>query len=217
MLKAVIFDFDGTILDTESREYTIWSEIYNSYNQILPIDLWVKFIGTTWGSFDPAMHLQEFCDEKIDIKNIKSIAHEKFLALLDVSPLRSGIEELITELVNNSILLAIASSSPFHWIKRHLEHRGLLNKFSYISTADDVEIVKPAPDIYRSLLNKMNLVSADVVSFEDSRNGIKSSLASGIFCIAVPNEITKYTDLSEANMIISSMKDIKLSELKRLV
>jgi HAD superfamily hydrolase (TIGR01509 family) len=137
--------------------------------------------------------------------------------LLDSSPLRPGVEELITLLSNESIPLAIASSSPLQWIKRHLEHRGLLKCFSCIATADDVKVVKPFPDIYINLLSKLNRLPAEVVTFEDSQNGIKAAKSSNLFCIAVPNEITKHTDLSEADMIISSVLSISLAELKVLV
>jgi HAD superfamily hydrolase (TIGR01509 family) len=217
MLKAVILDFDGTILDTETPEYKIWEEIFQEYNQILPLELWVKYIGTTWGSFDPGLYLQELCHVNIDVKEIKSFAREKYLQILDISPLRPGVEELITTLADESIPVALASSSPFHWIKLHLEYRGLLEKFSFISTADDVRVVKPAPDIYINLLNKMMLLPEDVITFEDSPNGIKSAKSAGIFSIAVPNDITMHTDLSDANMIVSSIKDIPFSELKVLL
>jgi HAD superfamily hydrolase (TIGR01509 family) len=217
MLKAVILDFDGTILDTETPEYKIWEEIFREHNQILPLELWVKYIGTTWGSFDPGNYLQELCDFKVNVKQIKSFAREKYLQILDVSPLCPGIEELIETLINASIPIAVASSSPLYWIKQHLEHRRLLEKFSFISTADDVKVVKPAPDIYINLLNKMIILPTDVLTFEDSPNGIKAAKAAGIFSIAVPNDITMHTDLSDANMIVSSIKDIPFSELKVLL
>lgn len=217
MLKAVIFDFDGTILDTETPEYKIWTDIFQDYNQILPIEIWVKYIGTTWGSFDPGNYLQELCNFEVNVKQIKSFAREKYFQILDVSPLRPGIEELISILINASIPIALASSSPLYWIKQHLEHRGLLEKFSFISTADEVKVVKPAPDIYIDLLNKMKMLPTDVITFEDSPNGIKAAKNAGIFSIAVPNDLTMHSNLSEANMIISSIKDISLSELKALL
>jgi HAD superfamily hydrolase (TIGR01509 family) len=213
MLKAVIFDFDGTIIDTETFEYNVWKEIYAEYGQILKIDFWSQFVGTAWGAFCPAKHLHDLCGNIINIKMLKEEGKKKFIERISVAPLRPGIIELLEILPSMSIKSAIATSAPLHWIKYHLECRNLFSKFDYISTADDVVNVKPSPEIYNNLLAKMRLSPDEVITIEDSTNGIKSAKATGIFCISIPNDITKNLDHSEADLFFNTANEINLKDL----
>ncbi len=210
-LKGFIFDFDGLILDTEKPGFLAWKEIFVRFNQPFALDDWKKAIGTGPSAFDPALHLCALVQDSLDPARL----HEEQLtianALIRTYPILPGVLEFITEAKAAGRKLAIASSSPRSWVIGHLSRLELIQYFDAILTAEDVMQVKPAPDLYLLALSRLELSPAEAVVFEDSPNGILAANAAGVTCIAVPNEITATMDISHADIIVKSFKEISLS------
>lgn len=212
-LKGFIFDFDGLILDTEKPGFLAWKEIFDRYNQPFALENWKKAIGTGPAAFDPACHLCALVPDSLSPSRLRE---EQLLIankLIRTYPILPGVLEFITEAKAAGHKLAIASSSPRSWVISHLSRLELIPYFDAILTAEDVMQVKPAPDLYHLALTRLELTPAEAVVFEDSPNGILAANAAGITCIAVPNEITRTMDISHADVIVNSFKEITLAKM----
>jgi putative hydrolase of the HAD superfamily len=210
-LKGFIFDFDGLILDTEKPGFLAWKEIFDRFGQPFALEDWKKAIGTGPSAFDPALHLCEFVQDSLDPAQL----HEEQLSIANkiirAQPILPGVLELIQEIKASGRKLAIASSSPRSWVIGHLSRLALIPYFDIILTSEDVQHVKPEPDLYLLALSKLDLTPAEAVVFEDSPNGILAANAAGITSIAVPNEITRTMDISHADLIFNSFTEISLA------
>ncbi|NPV77138.1 MAG: HAD family hydrolase [Anaerolineae bacterium] len=212
-IKGLIFDFDGTILDTEYPEFLVWQEIFKSYNTDLHLKEWAKTLGTTYKEFDPIHHLEQRTGRSIDAEEIFNHRNDKVLQIILQQPLLPGVMSYLTEAQNKGLSLGIASSSGRQWVQGHLERLGLTSFFDAIVTANDVRYVKPEPDLFLLVLNKMGLRPNEAIVLEDSPNGIKAAHQAGLRCVAIPNEISRHLDLSQADMIINSLEEIPLERL----
>ena len=214
-MEAIIFDFDGLILDTETPDYEAWKETYGSYGLEFPLDQWAKRVGTIAAHFDPYRHLEELLGRKLDREQTLLNQRNRNLEILSTKSLRPGVEDYLNAAYRMRIRLAVASSSTQDWVMGHLSRFEIADHFNSIRTREDVARVKPHPDLYEATLETLGLKPSQAVAFEDSPNGIKAAKAAGIFCVAVPNDLTRLLDLdgAGADMRIESMADKPLRDL----
>jgi HAD superfamily hydrolase (TIGR01509 family) len=217
-IKGLLFDFDGLILDTEMPEFQVWEEIYNSFGVKLPLDLWLQNIGTTDHAFDVVSYLEEKSSKDGFNREIIIARHRELFdkKIKSEKPL-PGVEEYINKAKELGIKVAVATSSPRSWVGGHLSRLNMLNSFDGIVSSDDVEYVKPSPDIYLHALAIMHINPDEAIAIEDSHNGIIAAKSAGIYCVAVPNMITEHLDLSRADLIVKSLTAISLEKLIELV
>jgi len=212
-MDLLIFDFDGLILDTETASYEVWSGIFQSYGATLPMTEWAACIGTTQGAFDVYAYLQSQVRQPIDVKEIARRHREEALKIIDSLEPRPGVLSYMSDAQKLRLPLALASSSDQNWVMSHLSRLNLAEHFHSIRTSNDVEKVKPDPELYQLTLTTMGVKPHRAVAFEDSPNGIKAAKAAGIFTVAVPNSVTRQLPIGEADLRIESMADISLREL----
>lgn len=216
MIRAIIFDFDGLILDTELPEYQAWQEIYHEHGSSLPLSLWVSTIGThaSEHGFDPVRFLENQIGQQSGDGDALWAQHkERSTELIAMQPVLPGVEAWIGEARRLGIRLAVASSSPRAWVHGHLCRLGLLQQFDAIRTSEDVSRTKPAPDLFLAALEALGVEPSEAVVIEDSPNGVTAAKRAGIFAIAVPNDLTRQLDLSRADLTVSSLADFSLSQL----
>lgn len=216
MLKALIFDFDGLILDTETPEYLAWKSIYQEYGFELPHDEWVKVVGGYGlSNFDAAEHLSFLSQGQLDSASLRARHISESGALIRAQPILPGVMDIIHEAKQLDLKLAIASSSRHSWVDGHVKRLGIFDDFGVIVCADDVGVgrTKPNPDLFLLALNQLQVQRAAAVVLEDSPNGIKAAKRAGIFVVVVPNPVTSLLDLDGANIVIKSLADLRLSEL----
>lgn len=212
MMRALLFDFDGLLLDTEGPSYRAWVEVYEAHGHTLPLDTWAAAIGTIDG-FDPVGHLEGLAGTRL-AEDTQGERRQRDLDLCDLEGLRPGVAELLDEAARRRLSTAIVSSSSNDWIARHLEPRDVLERFDAVVCANgDASRAKPRPTLYREALLRLGIRAAEAVAFEDSPNGIAAAKAAGIFCVAVPNEITGALDLSAADLTVRSLLDVDLDAL----
>lgn len=205
MLNALIFDFDGLILDTETPLYDTWREIYAEFGVELPLAVWAACLGTSPDAFDPITYLESITGRSVDRLAISQRHKNRALEIINLQPAMPGVTALIKYAGQQRLGIGLASSSPRGWVTGHLRRLGLYDYFDSILSADDVARVKPAPDLFQLEAERLGVPAMNAVAFEDSPNGIVSAQAAGIFCVAVPNALSGFLDISLANWIIPSL------------
>lgn len=210
MIRALIFDFDGTIVDTETPDYRSLASIYEEHGCALPLDFWALALGTSPSPVDLFDSLADQLGKPLDRLALHQLRIERFHQLVWREGLREGVLDLLQRARTKGVLTAVASSADRSWVEGHLQRLAIPDLFDCIRTAEDVTHTKPYPDLYLSVLEGLGISNKEAVAIEDSPNGIRAAKAAGIFCVAVPNEITSRLDLSSADRVIHSLADYTL-------
>ena len=213
-LRALIFDFDGLIIDTESAIYEAWREFYQSQGHPLTVSTWSQCVGTDFGGYNPKTDLEELTGQSFDWKTIDRDLEVRVRELLQGYDALPGVRELLAEASQNGVPCSIASSSPLSWVQGWLAHLDLNGHFINISCRDHVENIKPAPDLFRDAAGKLNAFKDEVVIFEDSLNGLRAANAAGMRCVAAPGPMTRHLDLTSAWRQVDGLHQVNLDELK---
>jgi HAD superfamily hydrolase (TIGR01509 family) len=213
MIELLIFDFDGLILETEQPVFESWQELYTRYNCKLDLEMWGSIIGTAEGTFDPFAELESQAGRRLDRERLMAARRQRELDLVHAQEVLPGVREIIAEAQALDLKLAVASSSPQSWVEGHLKRLGLWENFDCIRTSSHVPRTKPAPDLFLAVLEALEIPASRAVVFEDSPNGILAAKRAGIFCVTVPNHLTRQLDVSLADLRLESLADIRLPEL----
>jgi len=212
-IKAIIFDFDGLILDTETPEFHSWQEIYAQYGAELSLEEWVACVGTTQEVFDPIENLQARSNQTINPDQTLKVLHEKANRHIARQPILPGILDYLNEAKQLNLKIGLSSSSTREWVTGHLSRLNLLDYFDVICTSDDVKAVKPDPALYRCAAESLNLEPQAAIALEDSLNGMLSAKQAGLHCFVIPNPITRYLDFKGADGVFTALTDISLADL----
>jgi HAD superfamily hydrolase (TIGR01509 family) len=214
MIRGVIFDFDGLILETEGPIYQSWSELFQEHGSDLPFDVWASIIGTSsLEHFDPFGLLEETLGRELDRESLAPRRHAREMALCHAQPILPGVVNQLERAEELSLKLGIASSSDREWVSGHLSRLGLIHFFEAIHTSDDVEQTKPDPALYNLALRSLDLAPDEAIVFEDSPNGVTAAKRAGIFVIAVPNDLTRQLPLDHADLKLNSLAELTLDEI----
>ena len=203
-LRAVVFDFDGLILDTEVPIYRSWLEVYEAHGQDLPFDRWMLIVGSSNAAFDPRGNLEARLGRALTQEVIDARLRRRTEMVL-AQPILPGVSELASACRAAGIRTGVASSSTRSWVTEHLQRLGLLELFECVRCRDDVASVKPAPDLYLASLACLGVEASEALAIEDSPNGVSAAKTAGMFCVAVPNTITAGQDLSQADLLLPSL------------
>jgi HAD superfamily hydrolase (TIGR01509 family) len=205
MIRALVFDFDGLILDTETSVYEAWRTVYAEHDQVFPKDRWLMRIGTDGSAFDPLVELRARVGEDLGAEKIRRrrIAfHRAQIEKLDQMP---GVRACLEYARAKSIGTAIASSSSNDWVNGHIQRLGLAHFFDQVVTVEHVEAAKPAPDLYLRATELLGVNPNDAIALEDSPNGVQAAKTAGLFCIAVPGPMTRTLSFDAADAILTSL------------
>ncbi|MBN1537626.1 MAG: HAD family hydrolase [Anaerolineales bacterium] len=213
MIKALIFDFDGLILDTESPIFVTWNELYKSFGCELPLESWVTLIGGSDESFDPFKELERQLGRSLDEAVIEPPRRKKELELIDTQAILPGVMEYLNDAKELKLKIGLASSSTREWVSSHLSRLGIFQYFDSICTRDDVKQVKPSPELYQSVLDILKICPAEGLVLEDSPNGIQAAKALGLFCVAIPNPMTRDLCFDQADLILNSLVEKPLRDV----
>lgn len=213
-VRALVFDFDGLILETEMPAYQAWVEIYREFGHELPKELWLDYIGREGGWFDALAYLEGLVGPRDDRDAITKRRDERKTELVMAVAETAGLRDLLTEAKSLGLRLAVCSSSTPKWVLGHLERLGLRGLFDHVQCRDRPELrAKPAPDLYVAACAGLGVRADEAIAFEDSRNGMLAAQAAGMRCVVVPNELTVAMDLDGADHRFESLSAIRLREL----
>lgn len=214
-VHALVFDFDGLILDTETADVVAWTAIFEAHGAVFPLAWWYTIVGrgADQNTSTPIDHLEMQVGREIDRPDIERAHRAEFLRLVaELEPI-PGVIDRLDEARWLGIPCGVASSSHHAWVDPLLQSHGLMGRFTAVLCADDVAKAKPFPDLYLAASRALGAEPESALAFEDSRNGIAAAKAAGVWCVAVPNSVTRNMDLTAADFQIGSLADQTLDQL----
>jgi HAD superfamily hydrolase (TIGR01509 family) len=216
VIRALVFDFDGLILDTEEPIYRSWLEVYEAHGEELPFERWVQIVGSTTAGFHPQHHLEDRLGRPLP-KEVLERRMSRRTEMILANKVLPGIAEHLEEARAMALKIGVASSSTTDWVKGHLARLGILESFDCVRCRDDVANAKPSPDLYLAVLDCLGVLASEAIAIEDSPNGVLAAKRAGMRCVAIPNSITAELDLGQADVLLGSLAEVTLAELLRKV
>ena len=209
MIRALVFDFDGLILDTETPVIEAWAQLH--LNAGLPCDRQeaLDLIGEVDHEFDP---WKAFSSD-LSRETLEQEHRKLTRAITSQQPLLPGVRERLDEARQLRLRLAVASNSSHRHVDGHLQRLGLFEYFALTRCRDDVTRGKPEPDVYHAVIEALGINATEAIAFEDSKAGTIAAKRAGLRCIAVPNHCTHHHDLSQADLRLTSLAELSLDEL----
>ncbi len=219
-VAAVILDFDGLIVDTETPIFEAWLEAYRRRGCSVGLDEWQHALGTH-GGFDPLDHLEAQLRGSLALQPGQALDRDAVLAEVkeatargcEGQPLLPGVEALLRDARGLGLGRAVASSSSCGWVNGWLERHGIRGLVDVVVGRDDVRKVKPDPELFLLAASRLGQEPARCVVFEDSPNGMRAALAAGMRCVAVPNALTRPLERPGVDLVLGSLADRPLADI----
>jgi HAD superfamily hydrolase (TIGR01509 family) len=209
-LRAVLFDFDGTLWDSETAVFGVFRRLFAEHDQELTLQTWSAAIGTL-GGFDPYATLNDLVGGGLDPEEIHDATEARVREAACEVPLRPGVEAFLRRLDEAGVRRALVSSDRSEWLVTHLERLGWPDGWAAMVCADgDATRAKPNPHLYEAALELLDVDASSAFAIEDSPNGIRAAKAAGIACLCVPNEATAGLDLSEADLVVPTFEELSV-------
>lgn len=216
MPEAILFDFDGLILDTEVPIYEAWRENFLALGHELSLEAYAACVGSNFEAYDPKRHLESLTLGTIDWTEWDRHRERDALAHTHRLDLLPGVLALLDDADAAGIACAVASSSSRDWVEGHLDRLGILDRFVLTRCLDDVRAPKPAPDLFLAAAKGLGTDPAGALVLEDSLNGLRAALAAGIACVVVPNRITSHLQFTGATAVLESLEGMTVAGLAGL-
>lgn len=212
-LRAVLFDFDGTLWDSETAVFGVFRELYQEHGQELTLETWSAAIGTL-GGFDAYGTLNGLAGGGLDVEGITARTEERIREAVREVPLRPGVEEVLRALDGAEISRVLVSSDRTDWLVTNLERLGYPDGWAAMVCADgNAEHAKPNPHLYEAALELLDIPPSETLAIEDSPNGIRAAKAAGLRCLCVPNDATAQLDLSEADLVVATFESLSIMDV----
>jgi HAD superfamily hydrolase (TIGR01509 family) len=216
ILAALVFDFDGLIVDTENPGFISWEEVYQEFGTTLSIDDWRHATGYV-GGFDPAIHLEQILGRRLDWSQLMPKREARNWELTLQAKVLPGIEQLFLSARERRLRVGVASNSENGWVEGGLRRLGLRDYVDTVVSRDMVMNPKPAPDIYLKTVQTLQVEPSHAVALEDSEPGCRAAKRAGLKAVAIPNRFSERQDLTIADLIVKSATELSLDRLATLV
>lgn len=213
--RALIFDFDGLMVDSETPVFHAWQGIYQAHGVELTLAEWLRAVGYVHG-FDPRRRLTELTGRTdLDWRVLDDKLDRRVEELMAGQGALPGVEALLRTGAAAGWRLGVASNSTQDWVVPGLERLGVRALVHTVRTRETVPRPKPAPDVYLAALHDLAGPDADPaasVAFEDSQPGVEAAAAAGLHVVAVPSALTRHQDLSRAHEILPTLAGYRLPD-----
>jgi len=207
--SAVLFDFDGVLVDTEWAIYDAWHRTFLAHGHPLPLEVYTQCIGSDFATWSPKTHLEELTGRAFDWHDLDTRRQEEIVRDLAQEGPMPGAVELLEALQSARLPRAVASSSSHHWVDGWLDRLGLVSWFDTVVCRGDAPRIKPAPDLYLEAARRLGVDPAACLVIEDSLNGVKAAKAAGATVWAVPNRCTACLDFSLADAVLPDLAAVR--------
>jgi HAD superfamily hydrolase (TIGR01509 family) len=211
-IRALVFDFDGLIIDTEVPVYRAWAEVYERHGERLPVESWATIIGYGLDGFDPLADLEARLGRSVEreaVQSARRLRQQELTLALQILP---GVREWRQEAMELDVRLGVASSSSRAWVTGHLERLGL-DGWDCVRCRDDVARTKPAPDLYLAVVDCLGVAPDEALAVEDSGVGVRAAKAAGLHCVAVPSALTGSHDFGPADLVLGSLAEASFADV----
>jgi HAD superfamily hydrolase (TIGR01509 family) len=209
MLRALIFDFDGLIVDTETALIESYAHVHATHGIAFDRQRFIHAVGHADYAFDAWSAFGRAAPRA----NLDQERHAVAIDLRRRQPVLPGVTDLIAAARARSFQIGLASNSDHAWVESHLAERGLLEHFDLIACREDVPSPKPEPDLYRHVLQSFGLRGHEAVAFEDSHTGTLAAKRAHVFVVSVPNASTAHHDFSITDLRVNSLAEVTLDQL----
>jgi HAD superfamily hydrolase (TIGR01509 family) len=213
-VAAVVLDFDGLIVDTETPIFEAWLGAYERRGRTLGLAEWQHALGTH-GGFDPLAHLESLVGPGFDREAVAREVKEASARGCEGRPLLPGVERLLREARRLGLARAVASSSSCSWVEGWLLRHRVRPLIDVVVGRDDVQRVKPDPELFLLAAGRLGVSPARCLVFEDSPNGMRAALAAGMRCVAVPTGLTRSLSRPEVDLVLDSLAARPLAAIVR--
>ena len=205
--KAIFWDNDGVLVDTEKYYFEATYRVMKKVGFELTKDQYIEYFLTQATGAWHLLDQNKFSENDIQqLRNERDIVFSELLSKNDV--LVNGIEEIVASMAEKYKMAIVTSSKPNHFQEIH-SRSSLLKYFSFVLTSEDYSNYKPHPEPYLAALKKIGLTANDVVVIEDSRRGLVAAKKAGLDCIVIESEFSKYSDLSEADVVLQDISQLE--------
>jgi HAD superfamily hydrolase (TIGR01509 family) len=209
MIRALVFDFDGLILDTETPLIDAYAAVHARHQVPFDRALFIRSVGVATYSFDPWHGFAPHTDRAA----LELECHDYKSAHLLRQPVLPGILNLLTSARAAGLRVGLASNSEHTWVDPHLARLGLAAHFDFVACREDAPSPKPEPDLYKLVLNRFGLRGHEAISFEDSHTGSLAAKRANLWTVAIPNESTAHHDFTHVDLRLTSLADTTLDAL----
>jgi HAD superfamily hydrolase (TIGR01509 family) len=213
MIRALFFDLDGTLWDSESVRFRSWRRVFEMNGADYSLESYATRLGTVGGR-DPLDDLEDAIGGPIDrpaIRATRDALTERWLAELRLRP---GVEEYVAEAKRLGLALGVVSTDERDYVLESLKRLGLPGVWDVIRTADgDSARAKPSPSLYIEALAELDLTANEAIAIEDSPNGILAAKRAALYCVAVRHQVTAALDLGSADVVVESLIELPLGDV----
>jgi len=205
--KAVLFDFDGVLVDTEWAIYQAWRRTFLEHGHDLPLEIYTRCIGSDFDTWSPKTHLEELTGRAFDWHDLDARRQQEIMADLDDAGAMTGLENFLEKISAHALPVAVVSSSSHRWVDGWLEKLGLAGCFETTVCRGDAPRIKPAPDLFLEAARQLAVEPGGCLVIEDSHNGLLAARAAGMRVWVVPNRVTRHSDFTMADGMADSLTD----------
>ena len=210
-IKALVFDFDGLILDTETAQINAWESVHRKYGVPFERENFLSVIGGATHTFDPMDAFRQY--RELPLEKVEKDILERHRALVEREPILPGVIGCLNFARKQRLRIGMASSSPHEWVDNHLKRLGLFGSFEAIFCRGDVPRAKPWPDLYLAVTEALGVSGPETLVLEDSFNGSLAAKRAGLWCVVIPNASTEHHDFPHADLVLDSLADLDPAEL----
>jgi HAD superfamily hydrolase (TIGR01509 family) len=209
MIRALVFDFDGLILDTESAQIAAYADVYAAHGMPFDLQLFQHSVGHGELAFDPWRAFGPDAD-RIALEGERRDRNHQRDRELAILP---GVPALLAGAREQGLRVGLCSNSPRAHCVRHLTRHNLLWHFEFLACRGEAPLPKPAPDLYQLVLGQFGLRGFQAIAFEDSYTGSLAAKRANLWCVVAPGPSTAHHDFSHADRLVTSLADCTLADL----